>query len=110
MMRLESYESISMLEFLINYVEIEAIDEVSLSNLRRATHRDIKELRIPYVKAVPFECVTNEDVLEGRIIIVHDVKGRQKRIAPYIRPEILKKEETKRNEGYARRIVFKESK
>ncbi len=110
MMRLESYESISMLEFLINYVGIEAIDKVSLSNLGEATHRDIKELRIPYVKAVPFECETNEDVLEGRIVIVHDGKGRRKRIAPYIRPEILKKEEIERNEGYARRIVFKESK
>ncbi len=108
--------SISMLDFLTNYVGIDAfIDEEALVNLSKATHKDIKELGIEYIKAIPFEAVTQEDILLGNILFVYDGKStkRNKRIAPYIRPEILmleKEENLKRGDDYARRIISKKNK
>lgn len=92
----EAFPSISMEEFLRDYVGSEAtITEAIASRLKRATHKDIKELNIPYVKAVPFEIVTEESLMMGEYLLVYDGKStnRTKRIAPYIRPEKLKQKE-----------------
>lgn len=96
----EKETAISMYEFLINYVGIVGmVSEEDMNKLARATHRDIKELNIPYIKAVPFDCVEIEDVRSGNIIYVYDGKStrKNKRVAPYIRPEILMNKEIKDN-------------
>lgn len=108
-MKDKDYEiSISMLDFLINYVSLdEMVDSETIKKLEKATHRDIKELNIPYVKTVPFEIVNKESILNGSILYVYDGKStkKNKRVAPYIRPEILKEEE-RRKEGkpYERKL------
>lgn len=92
----EAFPSISMEEFLRDYVGAEAtITDAVAARLKRATHKDIKELNIPYVKAVPFEIVTEESLMTGEHLLVYDGKSsnRTKRIAPYIRPEKLKQKE-----------------
>ena len=92
----EAFPSISMEEFLKYYVGPEAaITEMVAKRLNKATHKDIKELNIPYVKAVPFDIVTEESLMNGEFLLVYDGKStnRTKRIAPYIRPEKLKKQE-----------------
>lgn len=107
----EEINSIPMLEFLINYVGLsDIIDEETLRNLKKATHKDIKELRIPYVKAIPFECVTEEDLRNGNIIYVTDGKStkRNRHLAPYIRPSILKEKE-ERGDTYQRESILKRS-
>lgn len=115
MSKKDFFYSISMLGFLTNFVGIsDSLDADTLSKLGRATHKDIKELGIEYVKAVPFECVTEEDIFLGKIILVRDGRStkRNERIAPYIRPEVLmaeKQESLKRGDDYARRIIFKEN-
>lgn len=109
-MKICEYEnSISMLEFLINYVGLTDItDEETIKKLKYATHRDIKELNIPYVKAIPFEAVTKEDLKTGGIIYVYDGKStrRNKRVAPYIRPEILRMNEEKREGSQQERKIL----
>lgn len=110
MKKLEYEISISMIEFLTSYVGLDDIvDEETIAKLKRATHRDIKELGIPYVKAVPFETVEKEDIETGSILYVYDGKStkKNKRVAPYIRPEILKEQERKRGDGsYERKILI----
>jgi hypothetical protein len=89
---IDDYEGMRMEDFLYNYVGLDIMksyDKVKI--LSRATHRDIKELGIYFLKTVPFDSVTEEDIATGRILIVADGKSsvRNKRNAPYIRPEIL---------------------
>ena len=93
---LESFPSVSMMVFLKDYVGEEAnINDAKARKLAKATHKDLKELNIPYVKAVPFDIVTTDDLYTGKYILVHDGKStqRNKRIAPYVRPSILKEQE-----------------
>lgn len=93
---LESFPSVSMAVFLRDYVGEDAcIDDATSRKLAKATHKDIKELNIPYVKAVPFDIVTTDDLCTGKYILVYDGKStqRNKRIAPYVRPSILKEKE-----------------
>lgn len=95
----EIENSIPMIEFLMNYVCLtDIVDEETIELLSNATHKDIKELNIPYIQAVPFESVTKEDLKTGKIIYVYDGKStkRNRRLAPYIRPEVLRKEEQER--------------
>ena len=93
---LESFPSVSMMVFLKDYVGEDAnINDATDRMLAKATHKDLKELNIPYVKAVPFDIVTTDDLYTGKYILVHDGKStqRNKRIAPYVRPSILKEQE-----------------
>lgn len=93
---IEAFPSISMEEFLRDYVGPEAtITDMVAARLKKATHKDIKELNIPYVKAVPFDVVTEESLMTGEFLLVYDGKStnKTKRIAPYVRPEKLKKKE-----------------
>ena len=93
---LESFPSVSMAVFLRDYVGEDAcIDDATSRKLAKATHKDLKELNIPYVKAVPFDIVTTDDLCTGKYILVYDGKStqRNKRIAPYVRPSILKEKE-----------------
>ena len=93
---LESFPSVSMMVFLKDYVGEDAnINDATARKLAKATHKDLKELNIPYVKAVPFDIVTTDDLYTGKYILVHDGKStqRNKRIAPYVRPSILKEQE-----------------
>ena len=92
---LESFPSVSMATFLRDYVGEDAcIDDATSRKLAKATHKDLKELNIPYVKAVPFDIVTTDDLYTGKYILVHDGKStqRNKRIAPYVRPSLLKEQ------------------
>ena len=91
----EHYPSVSLIKFLTEYVSVDGINEETINKLAKATHKDIKELNIPYVKAVPFEILTDEALASGDIILVADGKStlKNKRIAPYVRPEILKEKE-----------------
>lgn len=92
----EAFPSVSMMTFLKDYVGEDAnINEATARKLAKATHKDLKELNIPYVKAVPFDIVTTDDLCTGKFILVYDGKStpRNKRIAPYIRPSILKEQE-----------------
>lgn len=94
----DSYMALSMAEFLENYVNLDNIltKEIitKLANAK-ATHSDITLLGIPYIKRIPYEEVSQDDILTGNVILVNDFKGnnRKPRIAPYIRPSILKKQE-----------------
>lgn len=93
---IEAFPSISMEEFLRDYVGPEAtITDIVAARLKKATHKDIKELNIPYVQAVPFDIVTEESLMTGEFLLVYDGKStnKTKRIAPYVRPEKLKKKE-----------------
>ena len=91
----ESFPSVSMMTFLKDYVGEDAnINEAMARKLAKATHKDLKELNIPFVKAVPFDILTTDDLYTGKYILVHDGKStlRNKRIAPYVRPELLKQQ------------------
>ena len=92
----EKFPSVSMATFLRDYVGEDAcIDDATARKLAKATHKDVKELNIPYVKAVPFDIVTTDDLCTGKYILVYDGKStpRNKRVAPYVRPSILKEQE-----------------
>lgn len=92
---IDSYKSITMEEFLENYVNLdnvitrEIVEKLAKS---KATHNDLTELGIPYIKRIPFEEVSQDDILTGDVILVNDFKGsnRHPRVAPYIRPSLLK--------------------
>ena len=92
----ENFPSVSMATFLRDYVGEDAcINDETARKLAKATHKDLKELNIPYVKSVPFEILTTDDLCMGKYILVYDGKSTQhnKRIAPYVRPSILKEQE-----------------
>lgn len=94
----DSYLALSMEEFLENYVNLDNIltEEVIMKLAKaKATHYDLTVLGIPYIKRIPFEEVTQDDILMGNVILVNDFKGNNKRprVAPYIRPSILKEQE-----------------
>ncbi len=91
----DSYIGISMEEFLINYVDLGDVltsEVISKLSKAKATHYDLTLLGIPYIKRIPYEEVNQDDLLMGRVILVNDFKGNKKhpRLAPYIRPSILK--------------------
>lgn len=77
--KFNKYETISMLVFLKDFVGITE----QLKTLKKATHKDIKFLKFEKVIAVPFECVDNDDLATGKILLVTDVKNH---IAPYKNP------------------------
>lgn len=94
----DNYMGISMEEFLINYVNLDDVlteEVISKLSKAKATHYDLTLLGIPYLKRIPFEEVDHDDLLMGKVLLVNDFKGNNKhqRIAPYIRPSILKEKE-----------------
>lgn len=101
-MNINNYKPISMGMFLAEYANIDGnlTDEV-IEKLRsaRATHIDITELGIPYIKRISFDDVTEDAIRRGEIIIVNDFKATNKynRPAPYLRPSIVKGMEENRN-------------
>lgn len=105
--QLEQFMTISMREFLENYVndvlESKLTEEmITKLEIAKATHFDITELGIPYLKRVPIDIVTEDMLLSGSIIMVADFKShkRRGRYAPYIRPSIEKeREEQKEKRG-----------
>ena len=97
--KLRRIHYISMIEFLTDYVGLEeTLNDEHIGKLQHATHKDIKEIGFPYVKAVPMDSITDEEVLSGDIILVADGKSTDKnpRLAPYIRPQLLKERENKK--------------
>lgn len=94
--------TISMYEFITNYLNLDnLLSDEAILLLSKATHKDLKELNLSYVKTIPYEAVNKADVLEGRVILVCDGKSssKNKRIAPYIRPQILKDEIVRKEEA-----------
>lgn len=97
----ERYRSISLLEFLTDYLELDnELEQKKIEHLSKGTHQDIKELAFPYVKTIPFEEIEREDILTGKVILIRDGKSTSNnlRIAPYIRPGLLKSLEEKTQE------------
>lgn len=98
----DSYKAITMKEFLEYYANLDnnlTSEIIEKLEEAKATHYDITLLGIPYIKRIPYEEVNQDDLLMGNIILVNDFKGnsRKTRIAPYIRPSLLKeREETKK--------------
>lgn len=90
-----NYHIISMEEFLLNYANCDGIftDEI-IAKFKdsKMTHLGIDFLNQPFIKKVPFDIVTKEDILTGRILLVSDFKSKN-RIASYIRPELLLEKE-----------------
>lgn len=95
--KLNKYEAISMLTYLKDYLGITE----QLSVLKRATHKDIRYLQFENSQAVPFECVDNDDLATGRIVLVLDSKNH---IAPYKNPLRM------RNKSYVKERTRKEGK
>lgn len=94
----DSYLAITMKEFLENYVNLDEILTREIINKlakSKATHYDLTVLGIPYVKRIPYEQVKQEDILMGNVVLVNDFRGsnRRPRVAPYIRPSLLKMQE-----------------
>ncbi len=90
--------SLSMREFLENYVNLDnLLSEEIINKLEnnRATHIDLTDIGLPYFQRIPYEMVNYEDLLTGRVLLVNDFKGslRHPRIAPYIRPQLIKDKE-----------------
>lgn len=95
---IDDYKGISMAEFLLNYADLDGnllFEQVLEMEKDRLSHQDITKLGIPYIKRVPNNIVTEEDLLSGDIIIVYDftsTKNNKKR-APYKRPMLVKQAE-----------------
>ncbi len=91
---IDAYRGITMEEFLNNFVGVIPFEQVERLKRVRATHQDITMLGIPYIERVPFGMVTEWDIMTGNILLVSDFKSteKRKRLAPYIRPELLKKQ------------------
>ena len=98
---IDDYKGMSMAEFLINYANLDGnltVEQVIELEINRVTHRDLTELGIPYIKRVPSDIVTEDDISSGRILIVYDFKSTKasKRRAPYLRPELVKEMEVRK--------------
>ena len=90
-MKIDARYVISMMDFLVNYLHIENVDDV----LNQINHRDITELNIDGVKRVPSQLVKNSDVVKGRVLWVESTgaKHKGKEINAYMRPDLVKKED-----------------
>lgn len=101
---------ISMEEFLENYANIDnnlTSDIIGKLKRAKATHRDLTLLGIPYIKRIPYEEVMEDQLLMGNIILVNDFKGSNKRprVAPYIRPSLLKQQEETKQRTLHNRLM-----
>ncbi len=83
----KGYKTISMVEFITNYLPY---DE-NTSNLLNINHYDITELNIPGVKRVPNELVTKEDLIRGSVLLVESkgFKHHGKMTCAYLRPDLV---------------------
>jgi len=88
-MKIDKNNVISMMDFLINYVRVENVDEI----LTQINHYDITDLNIDGIKRVPNDLVTEDDIRTGRILMVESsgFKHRGKMICAYIRPNLIRK-------------------
>lgn len=98
MKSVDSYQAISMKEFLEAYANLDntLTDEIiNKLETSKATHHDLTLLGIPYIKRIPYEQVDQDDISMGNVILVNDFKGSNKRprVAPYIRPSLVKQQE-----------------
>ena len=107
--KIDDISGISMSNFLLNYANLDGnitVEQVTKFENDKLTHQDITELGIPYLKRVPEDIITEDDLAVGNIIIVNDFKGKKgnKRSAPYLRPSIVKEmeEEKKRRQEYGK--------
>lgn len=90
------YYSISMETFINDYLDLLYMEEESINyyDLIHASHAELKELKIPGVKTVPYEIVTISDIMEGKILIVRSGK-KKGQLAPYLRPSLVLEKENK---------------
>ena len=84
--KFSSYKTISMKEFIENYLNIDNNEDIENIN-----HYDITDLNIEGVTRVPNHIVTEDDLKTGRIILVESTgsKHRGKMICAYLRPNIV---------------------
>lgn len=73
------YATITMQTFLKDYVGITE----QLNILKRASHKDIKQIGFQNVITIAFENVDNDNLAMGDILLVIDI---QHHIAPYLNP------------------------
>lgn len=83
--RFSEYKTISMQEFIENYLNIENY------NIENINHYDITDLNMQGVTRVPNDIVTDDDIKTGRIILVESSgsKHHGKMICAYLRPDIV---------------------
>ncbi|MCH5167187.1 MAG: hypothetical protein J1F35_04765 [Erysipelotrichales bacterium] len=92
---IDDYVGMSMAEFLLNYANLDddlSTEQVLDMETAKLTHQDLTKLGLPYIKRVPVEIVTENDISSGKILIVYDFKSTKsnKRCAPYLRPAYVK--------------------
>ncbi len=82
-LNLKDINVISMHKFLENYCSI--YNDVLLEQLCARTHKELKQLKEDYLPliTIPFDGVTEEDLVTGNIIYVLD---RNNNVAPYKNP------------------------
>lgn len=82
--KFSNYKAISMQEFIENYLNVH-------NDLENANHYDISELNLDGVTRIPNECVTEEDLMTGRVILVESsgFKHHGKMVCAYLRPDIV---------------------
>ena len=98
--KFSEYKTISMQEFIENYLNVKNNDDNSIENIN---HYDITDLNLQGVTRVPNDIVTDDDIKTGRIILVEasGAKHQGKMICAYLRPDIVlykEKEMTKIDE------------
>ena len=84
--KFSEYKTISMQEFIKNYLKLE-----NSENMENINHYDITDLNIKGVTRVPNDVVTDDDIKTGRIILVEasGQKHKGKMICAYLRPDIV---------------------
>ena len=79
---------IRMPEFLKNYVLLDEYNE----NCDKLNHLDVTEMDLPNIKRIPNNLVSEEDVLNGTVLLVEaKSKNSGSCICAYIRPSLVKK-------------------
>ncbi len=100
-----NYKILTMEDFLFKYANGGGVfTKEIVKNLKsaHATHYDIGLLNWPFLKRVPFEVVSKDDLLTGQVLLVSDFKNKN-RVAPYIRPELLIEKENKKEKERGRK-------
>ena len=98
--------TIGMREFLLDYAYfgesedeyLNWVDRVNELEKNRATHLDLTALGIEYLVRIPYEAITQDDLIMGNVLLVEDFKStpKRKRIAPYKRPSLVKEQKERR--------------
>lgn len=107
----DNYRTLSMREFLLDYVFLKDdytseeyqnwVNAVGSLEKNHATHLDLTELGIGYLVRLPYEAITEDDIAIGKVLLVEDFKStpRKRRIAPYLRPSLVKQREENKGEN-----------